>query len=87
MNGAQVGSVQVSQLKASTAVRFKRPTKTYQDNLLGGQYQILGLGLADVLPMEGGLPLLVGGQIIGGIGVSGALLGKILLWHRQRSIS
>lgn len=40
MDGTQVGSVQVSQDKAATAVRFKRPSKAFQDMILGGQVQM-----------------------------------------------
>ncbi|HEX2688627.1 MAG TPA: heme-binding protein [Kofleriaceae bacterium] len=66
----QVGSIKVSQEKARTAARFKRPTKAFEDALAGGRQAILGL--PDVVPLEGGIPLLVDGKIVGAIGVSGA---------------
>lgn len=66
----QVGSVVVSQEKARTSVRFKRPTKVFEDAVVGGRNVILSLPGAT--PIEGGIPLLVDGKIIGAIGVSGA---------------
>ena len=69
MDGTQIASVTVAQDKAATAVRFKRSTKVLEDAVLGGRVVILKLG--DATPIEGGLPIMVGGQVIGGIGVSG----------------
>ncbi len=68
MDGTQIGSIEVAQGKAKTALRFKRPSKAFEDAVAGGRTVILGL---DVIPIEGGLPLVVDGQIIGAIGVSG----------------
>jgi len=70
IDSTQAGSIVVSQEKARTAARFKRPTKAFEDALVGGRQAILGL--PGVVPIEGGLPLLVDGKIIGAIGVSGA---------------
>jgi uncharacterized protein GlcG (DUF336 family) len=71
MDDTQVGSVDVSQAKARSAARFKRPTKAFQDALAAGGegWRILGLG--DAVPVEGGIPLVVGGKIVGAIGASG----------------
>ena len=69
MDGTQVASSQVAQDKARTAVRFKRPSKLFEEGLAGGRLAILGLG--GVTPLEGGIPLIVDGKIIGAIGVSG----------------
>lgn len=66
----QVGSALVAHEKARSAVRFKRPTKAFEEALAGGRQAILGLPGA--IPLEGGVPLVVGDKIIGGIGVSGA---------------
>ena len=55
--------------KAQTAVSFKRPTKVFEDAVAGGRQVILALPGA--LPIEGGVPIAIGGQIIGAIGVSG----------------
>ena len=69
MDGTQVASVVVAQEKASTAARFKRSTKILEDAVLGGRSVILKL--PSVTPIEGGLPIVVEGQVIGAIGVSG----------------
>jgi uncharacterized protein GlcG (DUF336 family) len=69
MDGTQVASSRVAQDKARTAVRFKRPSKLFEDALAAGRLAILGLD--GVTPLEGGIPLLVDGKIVGAIGVSG----------------
>lgn len=69
MDGTQTGSVEVAIKKAQTAMSFKRPTKVFEDAVAGGRQVILALHGA--LPIEGGLPITVGGQILGAIGVSG----------------
>jgi glc operon protein GlcG len=69
MDGTQIGSVEVAQEKAATAIKFKRPTKSLEDNVAGGRQVILKLPGAT--PIEGGLPIAVGNEIIGAIGVSG----------------
>ncbi len=68
-DNTQVGSIIVSQEKARTAARFKRPSKAFEDALVGGRQAILSL--PGVLPIEGGIPLLIDGKIVGAIGVSG----------------
>ena len=68
MDGTQIGSVQVAQEKAATAVNFKRPTKALEDAVAGGRNVILRL---PGLPVEGGIPIMIGTEIIGGVGVSG----------------
>lgn len=70
MDNVQVAATVVSQEKARTAARFKRPTKAFEDALAGGRQAILGL--PGVTPVEGGIPLVVEGKIVGAIGVSGA---------------
>ena len=69
MDNTQVGSAIVSQEKARTAVRFKRPSKAFEDALVGGRQAILSL--PGVTPIEGGIPLVIDGKIVGAIGVSG----------------
>jgi len=69
MDETQIGSVEVAQEKAKTSVKFKRPTKALEDAVAGGRNVVLKLPGA--LPVEGGLPLMVDGKIIGAIGVSG----------------
>jgi glc operon protein GlcG len=71
MDDTQAGSVVVAQAKARSAALFKRPTKAFQDTLAAGGEGLRVLGLEGAVPIEGGLPLLVGGKIAGAIGVSG----------------
>ena len=65
----QFGSVETAIQKAHAAVAFQRPTKASEDAVLSGR--LIHLALPGVIPAEGGVPLLRGGQIVGGIGVSG----------------
>jgi glc operon protein GlcG len=69
MDGTQTGSVVVSQRKAQTAIGFKRPSKTFEEGIAGGRNALIALPGAT--PLEGGIPLVVGGEMIGAIGVSG----------------
>jgi len=69
MDGTQTGSVDVAIKKAQTAMSFKRPTKVFEEAIAGGRNALIALHGA--LPLEGGLPLMSGGQQIGAIGVSG----------------
>ena len=57
--------------KAWSAVAFRRPTKAFQDTVAGGPAGVRILALEGASPIEGGLPLLVDGKIVGAIGVSG----------------
>ena len=68
-DGTQIGSIEVAQAKARSAVNFKRPTKAFEDALVGGRNAILKLPGA--IPIEGGIPIMAGDQLIGAIGVSG----------------
>ena len=70
MDGTQIGSIDVAQKKARTAIRFKRPTKVFEDAVVkDGRTAILSL--PDAIAIEGGLPIVVDGVPIGAIGVSG----------------
>jgi glc operon protein GlcG len=68
-DNAQLGSVRVAIDKARSAVLFRRPTKVFEDAVAGGRNALLGLRGA--VPLEGGLPLVSDGKIIGAIGASG----------------
>jgi glc operon protein GlcG len=72
LDGAQLGSVQVAQEKAYSAVAFRRPTKVFQDQVAQGGAGVRVLGLTGATVLEGGFPIVVDGKVIGGIGVSGA---------------
>lgn len=69
MDQAQSGSIEVAIQKAKTAIAFKRSTKSFEERTLAGRNVLLGL--PGVVPIEGGLPVIVDGQFIGAIGVSG----------------
>ena len=69
MDGTQTGSIAVAQQKGLAALRFKRSTKAFQDMVTGDKPHMAFLPGA--VPVEGGLPLVAGGQLIGAIGVSG----------------
>jgi glc operon protein GlcG len=71
MDDAQNGSVMVAQAKARSAALFKRPTKALQDTVAAGGDGLRVLALEGAVPVEGGLPLLIDGKIVGAIGVSG----------------
>jgi uncharacterized protein GlcG (DUF336 family) len=71
MDGTQTGSVRVAISKGRSAVLFKRPTKAFQDILAAGGEGLRVLRLEGAVPVEGGLPLLMDGKIVGAIGVSG----------------
>ena len=71
LDGTQTGSVRVAMDKARSAALFKRPTKAWQDVLAAGGDGLRVLGISGAVPVEGGLPLLVDGKIVGAIGVSG----------------
>jgi glc operon protein GlcG len=71
MDDTQNGSVAVAQAKARSAALFKRPTKALQDTLAAGGEGLRVLALEGAVPVDGGIPLVVGGQIVGAIGVSG----------------
>lgn len=69
MDGAQLGSVVVAQEKAKSAVLFRRPTKAFAEAVASGRTAVLRLPGA--IPIEGGVPLVVGDQVVGAVGVSG----------------
>lgn len=69
MDGTQMGSIQIAQEKAAGAVRFKRATKVMEDTVAGGRNAVLAL--PGVVPIEGGIPIMIEGQLIGAVGASG----------------
>ena len=71
MDATQAGSVTIAIDKARSAARFKRPTKAFQDLLATGGDGWRVLGLNGAVPVEGGVPLVIDGKIVGAIGVSG----------------
>ena len=71
MQNAQTGSVEIAIEKATSAALFRRPTKVFEDALAAGGGNLRVLRLTGVIPIEGGLPIVVDGKVIGAIGVSG----------------
>ena len=65
----QFGSVETAMCKAHAAVAFQRPTKVSEDAVLSGR--LIHLALPGVIPAEGGVPLLINGVAVGGLGISG----------------
>jgi uncharacterized protein GlcG (DUF336 family) len=72
MDNTQIGSANVAIDKARSAALFKRPTKAFQDVLGAGGEGMRILRLQGAMPVEGGIPLVMDGKIVGAIGVSGA---------------
>lgn len=68
-DGTQLGSVTVAQEKAQTALLFRRPTKALEDLVVSGKVHMMTL--PNATPIEGGLPLRSGDDIVGAIGISG----------------
>lgn len=73
MDHAQLGSVDIARAKAATTVRFKRPTKSFEDGLDEGGRNTRALSMEGVCAVEGGIMLIRDEAIVGGIGVSGVL--------------
>jgi len=71
MDGTQAASIQIAQDKARSAARFKRPTKALQDALAAGGAGLRMLALEGAVPVEGGLPIVMDGRIVGAVGASG----------------
>lgn len=71
MDNTQTASVEVAQDKAVSAAIYRRSTKVAQDGLAGGGAGLRLLALRGMSPVEGGIPLVIDGKIVGGIGVSG----------------
>lgn len=70
MDDTQTASVRVAIDKAKAAAMYRRPTKAFEDGIAKGRVALLGLHGAT--PIEGGIPIMAGGKVIGGVGVSGA---------------
>lgn len=69
LDDTQVASIDIAIGKARTAARFKRPSKALEDAVAGGRNVLLAVN--DITPLAGGIPVIVGGRVIGAVGVSG----------------
>jgi len=73
-DGAQLGSLDVALGKATTAALFRRPTKDWEERLAEGRLGFLSFSNRTLL--EGGVPVVVDGEVVGAIGVSGVKSGE-----------
>ena len=71
LDGTQIGSVEVAREKAFSAVAFRRPTKVFEDLVGQGGANLRLLRLSGASPLDGGIPIIVDGKLVGGVGVSG----------------
>ena len=71
MPDTQLGSAEIAVEKAKSAALFRRPTKSIQDALASGGEGLRMLRLTGAIPVEGGIPLIVDGKVIGAVGASG----------------
>ena len=72
LDGTFAAGANISIGKARTAVLFKRPTKVFEDIIKNGRTAMVALPDSLFTPLQGGIPIIVDGQIVGGVGVSGA---------------
>jgi uncharacterized protein GlcG (DUF336 family) len=70
MDGAQLASIAISEHKARVAVKFRRPTRAFEDAVQKAGFNYV-LTLDDIVASRGGIPLVEDGKIVGGIGCSG----------------
>ena len=71
MQDTQTGSVDLAVEKARTAALFRRPTKVFQDGVAAGGEGLRLLRLTGAIPIDGGVPIIMDGKLIGAVGVSG----------------
>jgi glc operon protein GlcG len=72
MDNCQFGSIVISQHKAKAAAIFRRPTKAFEDRIAAGGAGLTALTLDGIIASEGGIPIVIGGKLVGAIGCSGA---------------
>jgi len=71
IDGTQAASTLIAVDKARSSARFKRPTKALQDTLAAGGEGLRMLALQGAVPVDGGVPIIMDGKIVGAVGVSG----------------
>lgn len=69
MDSAQVASVEVGIGKARTAAIFRRPSRFFEEQVRNGR--VAALALAGATPLQGGVPVVIDGAVVGAVGVSG----------------
>lgn len=72
MDNTQIGSINIAIGKARSAAKFKRTTKVFQDLLAKGSEFTFIMTLEGAVPVQGGIPIVMDGKIVGAIGLSGA---------------
>lgn len=77
MDNSRAAAVELAQHKARTAAMYKLPSKAYEERVAAGGVGITVLTLDGVIASAGGIPILMGGKIIGAIGVGGGPNGNI----------
>lgn len=70
-DNTQHGSIQIAVDKAKTSVDFRRPTKAFEDVIAGGGAGLRILAIRTASPLEGGVPIIIDGKLVGAVGVSG----------------
>jgi glc operon protein GlcG len=71
LDGTQLAAIRIADGKARTAVEFRRPTKALEDVIAGGGAGLRYFTVRGATLIEGGIPIVADGKIVGGIGVSG----------------
>jgi glc operon protein GlcG len=71
LDGTQIASIRIAKGKARTALEYRRPTKALEDVIAAGGAGLRLLALEGATPLEGGVPIVAGGRMVGAIGVSG----------------
>jgi glc operon protein GlcG len=73
IDGTPYASLDIALGKAKHSVAFKAPTSRMEGTIAGGGIGLRALAINGTMPIEGGIPIVVDGRLIGGIGVSGVL--------------
>jgi len=74
LDGTFGAASNVSLAKARTALRFAKPTRVFEETINNGRTAMAGM--PDFMPLQGGVPIVVDGHVVGAIGVSGASSAK-----------
>lgn len=73
LDGTFPAAAEVSVGKARTAALFRKPTRAFEETVNGGRFTMIAVAqITDFTPLQGGVPLMIGGEVVGAIGVSGA---------------
>jgi glc operon protein GlcG len=79
LDNTQTGSVEIAIGKARTSLDFRRPSKALQDVIAGGGAGLRLLSARNMLALEGGVPVIVDGKVVGAIGVSGVTSEQVAM--------